>query len=163
MSIFYVTGDSTDTSGYTANDKMRFINNGTTGEYGLQIRLVNGTGVTTSIGYLVEPKNGSDLTFEYVAVNDPDIIGVVAEKVATSSNCWLWIQGVANVFIQSSASAGMFVRSVATGDASTAAGLATGEVVPVSPFATDKHFQEVGHCIQGTSATGVALCVLHFN
>jgi hypothetical protein len=164
MSIFYSTGDAADTSGYTSGDKIRMIYDGNTGEYGVQIQLINQSTATATKGKLVNPLDGGDNSFRYATTNSPDILGIVAESsIGKGSWGWVWIQGVAQVYIQSSASAGMFVRNTATGDASTAAGLATAEADPTSPFATDKHFQEVGHCIQGTSATGVALCVLHFN
>lgn len=164
MSIFYATGDATDQSGHNAGGKVRVIYDGSTGEYGMQIQLINHSTATATKGKVVSPSDGDDSGFIYATINTPDIMGVVAESsIGKGSWGWVWIQGVAQVYIQSSASAGMFVRAVATGDASTAAGLATGEGEPTSPFSVDKHFQEVVHCIQGTSATGAALCVLHFN
>lgn len=164
MSIFVSTGDATDKSGYSGNNKVRFFHDGGTGEYGMQILLQNDTGASTTKGYLAHPSYSNDLAFDYMPVNEPDVLGVVAEAgIATGGMCWIWTHGLVQVWIQSSATAGYFVRSTATGDASTTSGFATAEASLTTPFATDKHFQEVGHCLQGTSATGVALCVLHFN
>ena len=164
MSIFVATGDATDKSGYSGDDKVRFFYDGNTGEYGMQILLQNDTGGSTTKGYLAHPSSSNDLAFDYMPVDEPDVLGVVAEGgIATGSMCWIWTHGLVEVYCQSSTTAGDFVRSTATGDASTSDGLATAEAVPGPPFSTDKHFQEVGHCLQGTSATGVALCVLHWN
>jgi hypothetical protein len=42
-------------------------------------------------------------------------------------------------------------------------GNAVAEAVPSSPFATDKHFQEIGHVLETTGGAGLALCLLHSN
>ena len=42
-------------------------------------------------------------------------------------------------------------------------GKAASEAAPSTPFATDKHFQEIGHAIEATGAEGLCLCILHWN
>jgi len=50
-----------------------------------------------------------------------------------------------------------------TADTGEEAGKGVWDALPSSPFATDKHFQEVGHNLEITAAPGLCLCAIHFN
>lgn len=133
-------------------------------EGGLLISLTNKSGANSIKGYLVKPSSTTDDAFTNCAVGDPDIIGIVYDNdIADGSSCRIVVSGIAEVYFLNAATHGNFARMCASGDAGAANGKAISEAVPTSPFATDKHFQEIGHIIQTTGGAGLARCVLHFN
>jgi len=85
--------------------------------------------------------------------------GQVADGVA----CWVVVLGLAYVLFQAATTRGHFARMTIAADADDAAGYAISETVPTSPFATDKHFGEVGHVLETIGGAGLALCMIHFN
>jgi hypothetical protein len=140
---------------------------GITSDGGLAISLTNKTGTTTTQGYLVHPSSSTDEAFDYVPDDEADIMGVVfgddnGAQVADGVACWVVVTGVAKVYTIAAATREDFVRAQVTADGG-AVGAAVAEAMPGPPFATDKHFQEVGHVIETTGGAGLARCVLHFN
>lgn len=153
------------TGGFNVNDKFRLHYDSSTGEYGPQIRLTNKTGGNTTKGYLVRSDSGVASAFDYVAVNEPDVWGVVYEaNIADGSECWVWVvNAVCQVYYIGDVDLKDFARATATGDSDTTSGRAVAEPAPSSPFATDKHFQEIGHVLESRVGAGLALTLLHFN
>ena len=134
-----------------------------TPEGGIAIAMVNKTGSPSVKGTLVVPatqKYGVAL----VTIGDPDCIGVMYQDgIADGQNCWVVICGYADVFFVGNATIGQFARICATGDAGKEDGKAIAENLPTSPFATDKHFQEIRHVTETRTGAGLAGVILHFN
>jgi hypothetical protein len=140
---------------------------GITADGGLAIKLVNKTGAQSVKGYIAGPSAGTDFAFDMVGDDEPNLIGIVfgdedGSQVADGADCWVVVQGCAYVYCMAAATRGDFVRSQVAADGGTV-GMAVAEANPTSPFSTDKHFQEVGHCIESTGGAGLALCVVHLN
>lgn len=140
---------------------------GLTSDGGLAIKLTNKTGGTTTKGYLAHPYASQDNAFDYTPLDEPDIIGIVfgddaGNQVGDGVECWVVVTGVAKVYCIAAVTRGYYVRMGVTADGG-AAGQGIAEAAPSSPFATDKHFQEVGHAIESTGGAGVVTTVLHFN
>lgn len=134
-----------------------------TPEGGVAIKMVNKTGGATTKGYVVEPDTTTDNGFVLAGIDDPDPIGVIYDAgVADGGDCWVVILGRADVYFAGAVTRAEFARTPVTADGGSA-GVAIAEAVPTSPFATDKHFQEVGHILESTAGAGVASCVLHWN
>jgi hypothetical protein len=135
-----------------------------TPEGGLAIKLTNKTGANTIKGYLVHPSPTTNYAVSLTPVNEPDILGVFYENgVADGEEVWIVIQGIADVYFGDSTTREHFARMSITTDTGSAEGVATSEAIPSSPFANDKHFQEIGHVIESRVGAGLAKCVLHFN
>lgn len=135
---------------------------------GLAIKLTNKTGATSVKGTLVDAHTSVASAFALVGVGGVDPCGIVygddaGEQVADAVECWVVVTGIAQVLFTGSTTLGHFARMSIAADTGDAAGLAQSEAVPTSPFATDKHFQEIGHVIEAIGAAGLAKCVLHFN
>lgn len=134
-----------------------------TPEGGLAIRMINKTGAASVKGHIVEAEGTTDMGVGKAGINDPDPIGIMYESgVADGSYCWVVTQGIAEVLYGTTVTRATFARVPVTAD-SVAAGLAVAEALPTSPFATDKHFQEIGHPVESIGAPGLAKTVLHFN
>lgn len=135
-----------------------------TQEGGYAIKMINRTGATSVKGYLASPSPSYDTSCTLSTVNIPDNIGVFYESgIANGSETWVVVSGIADVYFVGNATRGHIARGFVTGDAGYVAGQALSEAVPSSPFATDKHFYEVGHVIQNRTGAGLAKCVLHQN
>lgn len=135
-----------------------------TPEGGIAIKLVNRTSGDTIKGRLVKPSDSYDGSIEYTAVGAPDIIGVLYEdSIANGSECWVITDGIADVYYPAAVTRGYFARNCVSGDTGSGVGIAIGEALPSSPFATDKHFQEIGHILETTDSAGLAKTVIHFN
>jgi len=135
-----------------------------TAEGGLAIKLTNRTGGASVKGYCVSASPTYNNAVRLTPVNNPDCIGVFYETgVADGSEAWVVVIGIADVYFFGSTTRGYFCRIGVTADTGEADGQAIAEAVPSSPLATDKHFQEIGHCIESRTGAGLAKCVLHFN
>ena len=136
-----------------------------TGESGPQISLLNKTDGATTKGYLVRFSATSALSFDYCAVDEPDIIGVIYEAgIADGSACWVWLENaLAQVYFVGSVTLAEFARNRLTADGVGSTGQAISEAAPTAPFATDKHWLEIGHVAQATGGAGLCLTLLHFN
>ena len=166
MGILKIPATAGKVHGIEIADKVRWVHDASTGEHGMQIKMINKTGGPTVKGYIIHPyvATAIDNAFILAAVDEPDIIGVVYEAgVADASEAWVWITGDVEVYCSGAAARGEFVRCTATGDSDTTSGYATVEAAPSSPFSTDKHFQEVGHVLEATGGAGLCLTRLHWN
>lgn len=135
-----------------------------TNEAGFQIKLTNKTGANSVKGDIVEPSDTTDRGFKLIPVGGIDPIGVVYETgIADGAECWIWLQGIVEVRYQAATTRDYFARVTVSADTDDAAGVAIAEPLPTSPFATDKHFQEIGHVMESIGAAGLALTVIHFN
>jgi len=132
---------------------------------GYAIKLTNKTGGASIKGTIAHPYYTAavDNAFDLVPDDEPDQIGVVyGSGVADGSECWVVINGCAEIYFEAAVTRGEFARSQVAADGGTV-GYAIAEAAPSSPFATDKHFQELGHVIQTTGGAGLAKCILHTN
>jgi len=145
------------------NDKVMITDDG-----GIAISLLNKTGATSVKGKVAEPADGNDAAFSLCAVDSVDPIGIIygdnaGSQVADGVACWIVVAGLAYIMFESATTRGHFARMGVAADANDAAGLAMSEALPTSPFATDKHFAEVGHVLETIGGAGLALCMVHFN
>lgn len=164
----HVGGDALVTGTLTVNgvatlpnlilDKVRL-----TPEGGIAVKLVNKTGSTTVKGSVVSPTSTAS-AFTLSPVDSASPIGIVYDAgIADAAEAWVVIAGIAEVLFIGATVLGHFARVCVTGDTNAAAGKAISEAAPTSPFATDKHFQEIGHVIQARADAGLAKVVVHFN
>jgi len=134
-----------------------------TPEGGLAVKVLNYTGAATIKGTLVTPSTANGAVV-LVPVNSPYTTGIFYEDgVANGSATWMVVSGIADVFITEGSNLGDFVRSKWSTDANTASGYATAEAAPTTPFATDKHWAEIGHALTNRTDAGLIKVVLHFN
>jgi hypothetical protein len=93
----------------------------------------------------------------------PDVIGVSYENVSANGSVWIVLNGIAEVYFIGNTTAGHLARGFVAADAGYVAGQGLSEDVPTSPFATDKHFFELGHVLETRVGAGLAKVVLHYN
>jgi len=136
-----------------------------TPEGGMTISLINKTGAASIKGSVV--KANSELANSFVlSVKDvPDPIGIVYESgKADGESCLVVVSGIADVLFVGNTTAGHLARGFLTADGgSYVAGKALSEAVPTSPFASDKHFYEMGHVLESRTGAGLAKVLVHFN
>lgn len=131
---------------------------------GLMIKLTNKTGGNSVAGEVVTPASATSNAVIKVTQNVPNAIGVFYESgVADGQEAWIVVSGIADVYFIGSVTRGQLARTFVTADGDYVIGQAKGEDVPTSPFATDKHFCEIGHILESRTGAGAAKCVLHFN
>ena len=136
-----------------------------TQEGGIAVRLINKTGAPTVKGSVVHPSSAVNNAFVLAEIGVPDPIGVVYEDgIPDGDMAWVVINGVAEVlFVSGTTRAHMARTFLSTEAGSFVAGQALSEPLPSSPFATDKHFCEIGHVLETRIGAGLAKCTLHFN
>lgn len=135
-----------------------------TPEGGYAIKLINRTGAVSVKGYAVTASSAYDNACSNIVVNVPNPIGVVYESgVADGSPMWVVVSGIAEAYFANTPTRGYLARGFLTGDAGYVSGQILSEAIPTSPFATDKHFYELGHILETKGAPGLAKMVLHFN
>ncbi len=132
---------------------------------GLAVKMTNRTGNVTVKGEVVHPDSSNNNSVVKIVVDEPDPIGVFLHSgVANGAEAWVVVSGIADVYFVGNTTAGHIARGFLTADgASYVTGQALSEAVPTSPFATDKHFYELGHVLESRTGAGLAKCVLHFN
>jgi len=133
-------------------------------EGGLAVKLTNNTGAATVKGNVVT--NSAALANAVVLAVDgePDALGVFYESgIANGAEAWVVISGIADVYFIGSTTLGHLARTFISGEAGYVTGQAKSEAIPSSPFATDKHFCEIGHVLEARVGAGLAKVVLHFN
>jgi hypothetical protein len=131
---------------------------------GIMIKLINKTGGASIKGQVVHINSAVEGSVTYVPQGDPDSIGVFYENgVADGQEAWVVVSGIAQVYFVGNTTAGHFARTFVAADGDYVLGQAKSEAIPTSPFATDKHFCEIGHVIETRVGAGLAKCVLHFN
>ena len=139
-------------------------NVGISSDGGYCVRMVNKTGGASVEGTVVNIGGGVTKGVTKIAVNVPDPIGVIIESgIADGSPVWVAVSGLAKVLFIGNTTVGHFARGFITGDAGYITGYALSEAVPTAPFATDKHFYEIGHVAEARTGAGLALVNLHFN
>ena len=137
-----------------------------TPEGGVAVRMINKTGSSSIKGIVVGVYNDSEINnaVNNIVLDVPDPIGVVYESgVSDGFDVWVVVSGIAEVLFIGGTTRGHLARGFVDADSGYIAGQALSEAVPTSPFATDKHFYEIGHLIESRSGAGLAKCVLHFN
>lgn len=133
-------------------------------EGGLAVKLTNNTGAVTVKGNVVT--NSAALANAVVLAVDgePDALGVFYESgIADGDTAWVVVSGIADVYFIGSTTLGHLARTFIGGEAGYVTGQAKSEAIPAAPFASDKHFCEIGHVLEARVGAGLAKCVLHFN
>jgi len=130
---------------------------------GIMVKLTNKTGATSVKGNVVRVNSAVDNSFVLAIDTAPDAFGVVYEAVADGAECWVVVSGIADVYFIGSTTRGHLARTFVASEAGYVTGQALSEAVPSSPFATDKHFCEIGHVLSSRTGAGLAKVVLHFN
>jgi hypothetical protein len=145
-------------------DKLAFTPDG-----GLAMKLINKTGGNSVKGTVGAPYSASAINnaFTLIPNNEPDPIGIIygdddGNSVADGVACWVVFQGKAKVYFENASVRGNFARVQVDADGGTI-GYAIHEAFPTAPFATDKHFLEIGHVLESTGGAGLADCSIHFN
>jgi hypothetical protein len=142
----------------TSTDKIAITDAG-----GLAIKLTNKTGAASVKGYCVTT-GSADNSVILVPVDVPNCIGVFLEDdVADGDEAWIVVSGIADVYFSVAPTRGYLARTGLTADTGEVSGQALSEAIPSSPFATDKHFCEIGHILESKAGAGLAKVVLHFN
>ena len=137
---------------------------GETGSSGDVVTMINKTGGVSIKGTVVCQSATVDLAVDKIAVDIPDPIGVIAEDGVADGDPVLVIKsGIADVLFIGNTTRKHIARGFVTGDAGYEAGKALSEAVPSAPFATDKHFYEIGHVLESRVGAGLAKVMLHFN
>lgn len=136
-----------------------------TPEGGIAVLLINKTGGNSAKGEVVTVSSTTNNAVEKVIVDVPNPIGVFYESGAPDGSlAWVVVSGIADVYFIGNTTKGHIARGFLTADgAGYVAGQALSEVYPVSPFASDKHFYELGHVLEDRTGAGLAKCILHFN
>lgn len=135
-----------------------------TPEGGIAVKLTNNTGAVSVKGALVTTSSAVAMGVVLVAVDIPNPIGVFYESgVANGAEAWVVVSGITEVLFVGNTTRGHLARGFITGDSGYVAGRALSEAVPTSPFASDKHFYEIGHLLESRVGAGLAKIVMHFN
>lgn len=135
-----------------------------TPEGGLAVKLTNKTGSNSVKGYCITSDSSNNEPFILVPIDAPSCMGIVYEDgIADGSLVWCVVSGIAEVYFWGSTTRGHLARTGLSVDTGEVAGQAMSEAYPTTPFATDKHFCEVGHVLETRSGAGLAKTVLHFN
>jgi hypothetical protein len=134
-----------------------------TPEGGVAYWTENQTGGASVKGQLIEPSTATDHAVQTISTDEPDPIGVIYDGgVANGGQIRVVFSGRAEVLFGNAPTRHNFARNNITSD-SVANGLAISEPLPSPPFASDKHFLEIGHILETKGAPGLALVNLHFN
>ncbi len=128
------------------------------------VTLINKTGGVSVKGTVVCASSTTDLAVSKIAVDTPDPFGVIYEDgIADGQPVKVVVGGIADVLFIGNTTRKHLARGFITADAGYIAGYALSEQVPSSPFATDKHFYEIGHVLESRVGAGLAKVMLHFN
>jgi hypothetical protein len=131
---------------------------------GFAIRLTNKTGGASVKGNCVTADDTQNNAVKLVPINVPNCIGVFLDSdIADGTEAWVVVSGIADVYFWGSTTRGHLARTGLTADTGEVAGQALSEAIPSSPFASDKHFCEIGHVLETRTGAGLAKCNLHFN
>ena len=132
---------------------------------GFMVRLTNKTGGSSVKGEVVGVSSATSNAVAKIVKNIPDPIGVFYESgIADGAEAWIVVSGIADVYFVGNTTRGHIARGFLTADgASYVTGQALSEAVPSSPFASDKHFYELGHVLESRTGAGLAKVNLHFN
>lgn len=138
-----------------------------TPEGGVAQKYKNKTGGASVKGTVVNIYNASaiDNAVSKIVVDVPDAIGVIYDDgVQDGDDVWVVTSGKAHVLFVGNTTRKHLARTFISADGgSYISGYALSEAFPSSPFATDKHFCEIGHVCESRVGAGLALVNLHFN
>lgn len=136
-----------------------------TPEGGLAVLMLNHTNEVSVKGTVVHPSSATAGAVLKSYIGVPDAIGVIYNSgVPNEGYVWVVMSGIADVLFVGDTVMGHLARTFVASETETyALGKALSEAVPTSPFASDKHFCEIGHVIESRTGAGLAKCVLHFN
>ena len=130
---------------------------------GVLVSVINKTGGNSIKGYIVKPSSTVDNAVEYTNGGDADPIGIVYDAgIPDGQLMRIVVAGIAEVYYSGAVTRATFSR-VSTVAEGLPDGQAVNEALPTPPFATDKHFQEIGHPIESTTGAGLAKTIIHFN
>ena len=134
-------------------------------EGGHAVKLTNKTGANTVKGEMVTTSSSYDNAVSKIVKDVPNPIGVFYESgIADGAEAWVVVGGRADVYYVGDTVRGQLSRGFLTADgASYVTGQALAENIPTSPFASDKHFYEIGHLLESRTGAGLAKTILHFN
>ena len=139
--------------------KARFTPSG-----GFAVKLTNKTGGNSVKGEIVRVNSGANNSVTKTIDTAPDCVGAFYESgIADGAEAWVVVSGIADVYFIGNTTRGNFARTFVASEAGYVTGQAIAEAVPSAPFATDKHFCEIGHVLETRTGAGLAKCVLHFN
>ncbi len=136
---------------------------------GVAILLTNKTGGVSIAGTIVEVDDTTDDAFKLGVADGDEQMGIVLDSgIANGEEAWVVVSGIADVAMEDNTAAtrGYWVRT-----STTEAGYSDG-TNPDPPGAgigaVERHFTEIGHCMESVIATGggthiLARCVVHFN
>ena len=146
---------------------MLFIDNGVRTDNPLKgndIMLINATAAPSVKGQVITTSTTVAGGYRAVPLDIPIPVGIVAESgVPVGIPTRIITNGIADVLFVGSTTMNNFARTMLTADAGAAEGLAIAETSPTTPFATDKHFMEIGHVSETRTGAGLAKVILHFN
>ena len=136
-----------------------------TPEGGIAVKMTNKTGGVSVKGEVVTAGFSVDNSVIKTVVDVPNPIGVFYESgVADASEAWVVASGIADVYFVGNTTRGHLARGFLTADGgSYVTGQALSEALPTTPFASDKHFYEIGHVLESRTGAGLAKTILHFN
>lgn len=135
-----------------------------TAEGGFFVNMINKTGAASVKGTVVCQDSTVSNAVNKTVVDVPDAIGVIYDDgVPDGSFVRVVISGIADVYFVGNTTRKHLARTFITADAGYVAGQALSEAVPSAPFATDKHFCEIGHVLESRTGAGLAKVDLHFN
>ena len=125
-------------------------------------RMINKTGANSVKGTIVEI-GPIDKSVKLANIDDIDPCGIMFDDGVPDGG-WIWVVtgGKAKVLYSTSVSLGTISRVPIAADESATNGLAINEALPVPPFATDKHFREIGHPEEAIGTPGLASTMIHF-
>ena len=150
-----------------SNTGLSTVKSRLTPEGGVAVKMTNKTGGASVKGEVVTVYSSTsiDKAVSKIVVDIPAPIGAFYESgVADGSEVWVVISGIADVYFVGNTTRGHLARGFLTADGgSYVLGQALSEAVPSSPFASDKHFYEIGHVLESRTGAGLSKCVLHFN
>jgi hypothetical protein len=129
---------------------VRIVDDTSTNERGLQLKVINRTGATSVKGTIVTPSASYDNAAELVTTTSPyDATGVVYEAgVADGSPMWIWTTGaICKVLMEDS-------EATTRGDwmrcSTVTNGRGKSDAIPTPPT-SDTHFQEIGHAMESNA------------
>ena len=129
----------------------------TTGEWGLQVKLINKTGGNSVKGNIVNASTGTDMAYMQAGASSDEPIGVVYEAgVADGSYAWVWTgQGSVCQVLLKDGTASTRGYWVETSNTAGRADATNSNPVP------ETHWQEIGHCLESkTAGTNVLARIL---
>ena len=129
---------------------------------GFMVKMTNKTGSASVKGTVVYVSTTNDNAFNVNPINGDMPFGIVyTDGIADGSECWVVVQGIAEVLLVNSTAT---TRGyIAYSSASVAGRIDTSATAP----AITTHMREIGHTLAssagGTGTSALVKCILHFN